>query len=236
MTTFDPLLDTEELHTELLKIINSKLDVLNLKVEELTSSTTARMSHLDSRLKATINALPNFRQLDEILFQLLERTAPKSACVFSTIAENADSHPSGRCPRFSGTYARTLQASKLGLCGKCLKWRNVRLLPPESQLLVVSFQRYPASHGQKTQGLAAIATADAAIATADAAIIAATDVLHHIHSSTAFTVPTNSFFSLVLAIFFHFFVSLLLLFASNSICLMSTSQVHSFFILLNQLM
>ncbi|KAL6743574.1 hypothetical protein Aduo_016596 [Ancylostoma duodenale] len=61
MTTFDPLLNTEELHTELLKTIDSKLDVLNLKVEELASSTTARMAHLDSRLEATMSALPNFQ-------------------------------------------------------------------------------------------------------------------------------------------------------------------------------
>ncbi|EYC13489.1 hypothetical protein Y032_0043g742 [Ancylostoma ceylanicum] len=159
MATFDPLLDTEELHTELLKTIDSKLDVLNLKVEELAASTTARLAHLDSRLEATISCLPNFRHLDEILSQLLKRTAPKSACVFCSIEENVDSHQRqvSAVSRHALTYVPGLKASTMrkvpeaGTPGRL--WHNVRLPPPRSQLLVVSIYGQPSSHGQKTQGL-----------------------------------------------------------------------------------
>ncbi|KIH64016.1 hypothetical protein ANCDUO_05676 [Ancylostoma duodenale] len=137
MTTFDPLLNTEELHTELLKTVDHKLldteelptellktvdhkyklDVLHLKFEEFASTVTARLENqLTSRLDAIHNTLAVFQNLDTIHTHLMERTTPKSQCVFCPLEDNIDLHHSARCPRFLKSYSRTFEASRIGLC------------------------------------------------------------------------------------------------------------------------
>ncbi|VDO28477.1 unnamed protein product [Heligmosomoides polygyrus] len=59
--------------------------------------------------------------MEPALSQLAEKFNPKSTCVFCNVEAQKDGHSSGRCPNYSDTVARAVQASKLGLCGRCLK-------------------------------------------------------------------------------------------------------------------
>ncbi|KAK6764974.1 hypothetical protein RB195_025056 [Necator americanus] len=65
--------------------------------------------------------LPRLDSLEKACQTLLERTAPKSSCLFCTVYENRDNHHSGRCPRFPDPSSKTAQATKLNLCLLCLK-------------------------------------------------------------------------------------------------------------------
>ncbi|EYB80848.1 hypothetical protein Y032_0398g720 [Ancylostoma ceylanicum] len=102
---------------------NKALD--SMEQEESTSSVAVAFRTLDSRLESLMNVcFATSGRLDRIegaLNLLIERSTPKSACVFCSLAENADSHHSGRCPRFPDPVSRAVQASKLGLCERCLK-------------------------------------------------------------------------------------------------------------------
>ncbi|KAL6739058.1 hypothetical protein Aduo_012547 [Ancylostoma duodenale] len=53
--------------------------------------------------------------------ELLERSKPKSSCLFCSLAENLDSHTTNRCNRFPDPVSRALQAARLHLCERCLK-------------------------------------------------------------------------------------------------------------------
>ncbi|VDL66139.1 unnamed protein product [Nippostrongylus brasiliensis] len=98
---FDPLMDAvKELKSELSKFIcdtNNRLDALH---QELASHRTALMGSVD---------------------EILLRTAPKSNCLFCSVEDNKDSHPTGRCCRFPDPVSRAVQASTLRLCNKCLQ-------------------------------------------------------------------------------------------------------------------
>ncbi|KAK6026568.1 hypothetical protein OSTOST_07450 [Ostertagia ostertagi] len=84
----------------------------------VSNSTNSLLLSLlgSSNSKATLG-----RFLKPALEVLVARSTPRSACIFCTLEENVDSHPSGRCPRYPNTYSRTFQVSKMGLCGQCLK-------------------------------------------------------------------------------------------------------------------
>ncbi|KIH68847.1 hypothetical protein ANCDUO_00814 [Ancylostoma duodenale] len=81
---------------------NKALDAM--EQEESTSSVAMAFRALDSRMDSLMNVcFTTGGRLDRIegaLNLLIERSTPKSACVFCSLAENADSHHSGRCPRF----------------------------------------------------------------------------------------------------------------------------------------
>ncbi|KAK6735627.1 hypothetical protein RB195_018689 [Necator americanus] len=67
-------------------------------------------------------SLPHSLTVQVVIRQtLLERTAPKSSCLFCTVDENRDNHHSERCPRFPDPISKTAQATKLNLCLLCLK-------------------------------------------------------------------------------------------------------------------
>ncbi|VDP39760.1 unnamed protein product [Heligmosomoides polygyrus] len=55
---------------------------------------------------------------------ILERTIPKSSCVFCAVDGNKDNHPTGRCCRFPDAVSRAVQAANLRLCNKCLQPRH----------------------------------------------------------------------------------------------------------------
>ncbi|VDP07335.1 unnamed protein product [Heligmosomoides polygyrus] len=55
---------------------------------------------------------------------LLERTQPRSNCIFCTINDNKDCHPTGRCCRYPDAVSRAVQANNLGLCNRCLQPRH----------------------------------------------------------------------------------------------------------------
>ncbi|RCN49950.1 hypothetical protein ANCCAN_03986 [Ancylostoma caninum] len=65
-------------------------------------------------------------RLDNELFlqhagKIMAHTARKSNCVFCPVKENRDSHYSSRCFKYADPVSGTVQATKLGLCLKCLK-------------------------------------------------------------------------------------------------------------------
>ncbi|VDP35368.1 unnamed protein product [Heligmosomoides polygyrus] len=124
MTNYEPLLDADLLHTELLKTIDKKSDHICLKLVDFVSVIVTRLDKIDKspkRLSSMPDALQELRTLKPAISAFIERTRPKSAYIFCTVKDNLDSHPSGRCTRFSAPYARTFQVLKMGLCGHCSK-------------------------------------------------------------------------------------------------------------------
>ncbi|KAK6742034.1 hypothetical protein RB195_009728 [Necator americanus] len=92
----------------------------------MSSSADAMLSALDDLDRCDIatllhHLLPRLDSLEKACQTLLERTAPKSSCLFCTVDENRDNHHSGRCPRFPDPISKTAQATKLNLCLLCLK-------------------------------------------------------------------------------------------------------------------
>ncbi|RCN42697.1 hypothetical protein ANCCAN_11337 [Ancylostoma caninum] len=90
------------------------------------SQMQAAMDELDRCDISTLlhHLLPRLDVLEEnnrMLRTLLERTAPKSNCMFCPVESNRDSHHSSRCPRYPDPVAKASQATKLGLCLRCLK-------------------------------------------------------------------------------------------------------------------
>ncbi|KIH63106.1 hypothetical protein ANCDUO_06599 [Ancylostoma duodenale] len=51
---------------------------------------------------------------------LLERSKPRSPCISCPLPANKDGHTT-RCSRFANPVAKSVQATKLGLCERCLK-------------------------------------------------------------------------------------------------------------------
>ncbi|VDP05042.1 unnamed protein product [Heligmosomoides polygyrus] len=124
MTNYETLIDADLLHTELLKTIDKKSDHICLKLVDFVSVIVTRLHMIDKslkRLSSMPDALQELSTPKPAISALIKRTRQKSACIFCTLEDNLDSHPSGLCPRFSETYARTFQVSKMGLCGLCLK-------------------------------------------------------------------------------------------------------------------
>ncbi|EYC45671.1 hypothetical protein Y032_0420g1141 [Ancylostoma ceylanicum] len=78
-------------------------------MEELDKCDISLLHHLLLRLETLGNAC----QI------LLERTEPKSNCVFCPVDENRDSHPSGRCLRYADPVSRTSRLTTLGFCLRC---------------------------------------------------------------------------------------------------------------------
>ncbi|VDP09922.1 unnamed protein product [Heligmosomoides polygyrus] len=104
---------------ELLKTIEKKSDHICLKLVDFISVIVNRLDKIDKslkRLSSIPDALQELSMVKPAIFALIERTRPKQACIFCTLEDSLDSHTSGRCPQFSGTYARMLQVSKMGLC------------------------------------------------------------------------------------------------------------------------
>ncbi|EYB92010.1 hypothetical protein Y032_0199g1666 [Ancylostoma ceylanicum] len=63
--------------------------------------------------------------VQQILDVLLERTKPRSNCVFCTVEDNKDQHPTGRCCKYPDAVSRAVQAAALGLCERCLQPKHV---------------------------------------------------------------------------------------------------------------
>ncbi|KIH62798.1 hypothetical protein ANCDUO_06916 [Ancylostoma duodenale] len=78
-----------------LATMSSKMTTMNFRLE--------RLEHDNRALTGNTNLL-------------VERSAPKSNCVFCSIEDNRDNHFSGRCSRYFDPVTRTAQAMVLGLC------------------------------------------------------------------------------------------------------------------------
>ncbi|VDP22757.1 unnamed protein product [Heligmosomoides polygyrus] len=99
---------------ELLASDDAAISAVLKAVKELNKSVQL----ISSRLQYLQTAMDTVMERTEVV---LTRTAPKSNCIFCTVEENRDSHYSGRCMKYADPVSRTVQASKLNLCLKCLK-------------------------------------------------------------------------------------------------------------------
>ncbi|KAK5971545.1 hypothetical protein GCK32_018833 [Trichostrongylus colubriformis] len=89
------------------------------------ASLTNALQLLSASIQQIVPRLEYLQTTNDILMErtsvLLARTAPKSNCTLCAVEENRDSHFSGRCQKYADPVSRTIQASKLNLCLRCLK-------------------------------------------------------------------------------------------------------------------
>ncbi|VDL73158.1 unnamed protein product [Nippostrongylus brasiliensis] len=95
---------------------------------ELRRMDAERQASLESFVKSVAilsnrleSVLSKVSQIQDDVAVLLERSTPKSSCVFCLFDENVDGHHSGRCHRFPDPVSRAMRASELRLCGRCLR-------------------------------------------------------------------------------------------------------------------
>ncbi|KIH45386.1 hypothetical protein ANCDUO_24573 [Ancylostoma duodenale] len=119
--------DLDFMHLPDYSTMMSMLRQISLKLDDIIPRVQ-RLEAILPRMESLDNVGPELQQLrldNELLLQhtgtIMAHTAPKSNCVFCSVEENRDSHYSSRCCKFADSVTRTVQASKLGLCLKCLK-------------------------------------------------------------------------------------------------------------------
>ncbi|EYC39968.1 hypothetical protein Y032_0635g925 [Ancylostoma ceylanicum] len=95
-------------------------------IKELKEKTEFCLLSLNAKVDG-IAQLTNERWhcVQQILDLLLERTKPRSNCVFCTVEDNKDQHPTGRCCKYPDAVSRAVQAAALGLCERCLQPKHV---------------------------------------------------------------------------------------------------------------
>uniref|UniRef100_A0A7I4XXP8 Uncharacterized protein n=1 Tax=Haemonchus contortus TaxID=6289 RepID=A0A7I4XXP8_HAECO len=101
------------------------VEPLTEAVKELKDQLNVFAMSINAKLDAIAETLT--RQADifnQKLDQLMERTKPKSSCLFCSIDDNKDNHPTGRCCRFPDPVSRAAQAANLQLCNRCLQPRH----------------------------------------------------------------------------------------------------------------
>uniref|UniRef100_A0A7I4YG21 t-SNARE coiled-coil homology domain-containing protein n=1 Tax=Haemonchus contortus TaxID=6289 RepID=A0A7I4YG21_HAECO len=94
-------------------------------VKDLREQLNVVAVGLNSKIDALADMLT--RQSDTInrkVELLMERTQPKSNCLFCLIEDNKDCHPTGRCCRYPDAVSRAVRASNLNLCNRCLQPRH----------------------------------------------------------------------------------------------------------------
>ncbi|KIH64531.1 hypothetical protein ANCDUO_05158 [Ancylostoma duodenale] len=121
--------DLDSMHLSDYSAMMSLLRPISLKLDDVIPRVQ-RLEAILPRMESLDNVGPEIQQLrldNELLLQhtgtIMVHTAPKSKsnCVFCSVEENRDPHYSSRCCKFADPVTRTVQASKLGLCLKCLK-------------------------------------------------------------------------------------------------------------------
>ncbi|KIH50811.1 hypothetical protein ANCDUO_19107 [Ancylostoma duodenale] len=93
-------------------------------MEAAISHLSARITALEnscSRIAAVENSCSRIPVVEGACVELLERSKPRSPCIFCPLPENKDGHNTARCSRFADPVAKSVQATKLGLCERCLK-------------------------------------------------------------------------------------------------------------------
>ena len=86
--------------------------------------TTPAFAPISAAIRALTAALEGNNQdvrnrlhkIETACEELLNRTAPRSACAFCSVQENKDAHNSVRCSRFPDPVSRVVRAAKLALC------------------------------------------------------------------------------------------------------------------------
>ncbi|VDP43720.1 unnamed protein product [Heligmosomoides polygyrus] len=103
--------------------LQAALDELDVQVHNC-EAVAAQVSEAVTILREMVPRIATMERasktMERALNTLLDRSTPKSSCVFCPVDENRDNHFSGRCSRFADTVARTAQASRLRLCLCCL--------------------------------------------------------------------------------------------------------------------
>ncbi|CAJ0594562.1 unnamed protein product [Cylicocyclus nassatus] len=91
--------------------------VEEMDVEQRQSPIVQALMAIDTKLDTILNL---FAALDARQHRLEAANQPRtSSCVFCP--EGEASHPSGRCPKYPDPVSRAVQASRLGLCDRCLR-------------------------------------------------------------------------------------------------------------------
>lgn len=95
-------------------------ELLRMESERQASleALTNTVAFISNRLESLFGKVG---QIQEDIAVLLERTTPRSNCVFCPLGENIDGHHAGRCHRFADPVSRAMRASELRLCGRCLR-------------------------------------------------------------------------------------------------------------------
>ncbi|EYC08940.1 hypothetical protein Y032_0063g3445 [Ancylostoma ceylanicum] len=101
-------------------------DLENLLAEIDVSETFAPISAAIRALTRVIDEshftlAGQLQSIHNACLELLERSKPKSPCIFCSLTENLDSHSTMRCNRFPDPVSKALQAARLQLCERCLK-------------------------------------------------------------------------------------------------------------------
>lgn len=95
--------------------LRDALKSLEKTIDQLAMVLQQRIDSMTEILELKLQAY------DRAFETILERTKPKSSCVFCSFDDNKDGHPTGRCCRFPDAVARAVQANVLGLCNRCLQ-------------------------------------------------------------------------------------------------------------------
>ncbi|KAK6030618.1 hypothetical protein OSTOST_03243 [Ostertagia ostertagi] len=134
------------------------IEPLSDAIKDLKEQFNLFTMTFNAKLDALVDILN--RQSENVnnkLELLIERTKPKSSCLFCPVEDNKDNHPTGRCCRFPDAVSRAVQAANLRLCNKCLQPRhsddcgihcvfcqgdhNVLLCPRKAPAASTSFKR-----------------------------------------------------------------------------------------------
>ncbi|KAK5976305.1 hypothetical protein GCK32_022882 [Trichostrongylus colubriformis] len=101
------------------------LDDLEQELQLFELERQAAMDAISNTLQGITNRLDTLfavvAEMRDEVHTLLERTTPKSTCVFCTLAENVDGHFTGRCHRYLDPVSRAMRVSELHLCARCLR-------------------------------------------------------------------------------------------------------------------
>ncbi|EYC03856.1 hypothetical protein Y032_0091g2460 [Ancylostoma ceylanicum] len=98
-----------ELITDAIKSLEQKLGLFARSLEERIDSTIQR---LEMRMRA----------YNQVLDTLLDRSKPRSNCMFWTDEDNRDA--TGSYHRYADAIARAMQANVMGQCTRCLNARD----------------------------------------------------------------------------------------------------------------
>uniref|UniRef100_A0A1I7WXP2 DUF1758 domain-containing protein n=1 Tax=Heterorhabditis bacteriophora TaxID=37862 RepID=A0A1I7WXP2_HETBA len=105
-------------------------ELANLEMEQhVTMQELLKHTQILHQSMATLSA--NQQRQENKIFEiqqalniLLERSKPVSNCAFCEMGTNDDKHHTNQYKIFPDPISRAIQATKMGLCEKCLKTHN----------------------------------------------------------------------------------------------------------------
>ncbi|VDL67380.1 unnamed protein product [Nippostrongylus brasiliensis] len=101
------------------------IEPLSDAIKELNEQLTAFAMTTNAKLDAVADILNRQQDsLNQKLTALIQQTTPHSSCLFCSVEDNRDNHPTGRCYRFPDAVSRAVQAANLQLCNRCLQKKH----------------------------------------------------------------------------------------------------------------